>query len=332
MFAEPGDVDTVRLQELVRSVWSVDVTEVRYEPVGFGTHHYLAHDSSGYAWFVNVDELAAKTWFGSDDAGALDGLDRAFRMAFWLRHAGLEFVLAPIARDDGSAVAELDGRYAVSVVPYVEGRSSAFGEFGSGAEKRAVLGALGRLHALAVPDNLPRRDTMNVPSRDEFFASLDQLESPWTEGPFAEPARKLLASCARDVRAMFARYDEIVAKVRNAPVPQVVTHGEPHAANVVWADDGGMHLIDWDTVAVAPAERDLWMVEPADDEEWAAYTSSGGNRDINPDVVELYRLWWSLGEIAGYSMTFRSPHSDDANTRRAWADFQTYLPGADPLH
>ena len=39
----------------------------------------------------------------------------------------------------------------------------------------------------------------------------------------------------------------------------VVTHGEPHPVNVMQTDAGRV-LIDWDTVAIAPPERDLWMV------------------------------------------------------------------------
>ena len=38
-----------------------------------------------------------------------------------------------------------------------------------------------------------------------------------------------------------------------------MTHGEPHAGNVMRTDEGRL-LVDWDTVALAPPERDLWML------------------------------------------------------------------------
>jgi thiamine kinase-like enzyme len=50
----------------------------------------------------------------------------------------------------------------------------------------------------------------------------------------------------------------------------VVTHGEPHPANVI-RTPGGLKLIDWDTVQLAPAERDLWMVAGPSGDDFDRY-------------------------------------------------------------
>jgi aminoglycoside phosphotransferase (APT) family kinase protein len=39
---------------------------------------------------------------------------------------------------------------------------------------------------------------------------------------------------------------------------RVLTHGEPHGANVLLGE-GGLSLVDWDTVGIAEPERDLWF-------------------------------------------------------------------------
>ena len=39
----------------------------------------------------------------------------------------------------------------------------------------------------------------------------------------------------------------------------VITHGEPHPANLMLAA-GRLALIDWDTVALAPPERDVSLI------------------------------------------------------------------------
>jgi thiamine kinase-like enzyme len=123
---------------------------------------------------------------------------------------------------------------------------------------------------------------------------------------------------------MFDEYDELARTVGAGKDELVVTHGEPHAANVMWSDDG-LVLVDWDTTAIAPHERDLWMIEPRDDDDWAAYTSGGGSPDIDRTAIDLYKLWWALSEITGYTNMLRSPHIDDANTRLAWTGLQEYL-------
>ena len=76
-------------------------------------------------------------------------------------------------------------------------------------------------------------------------------------------------------------------------------HGEPHGANVRRTADERMYLVDWDSVAVAPRERDLWMVlQNEDSEDWAAYTPAAPSPSPDHKAMDLYRLWWELSEIA----------------------------------
>jgi hypothetical protein len=63
-------------------------------------------------------------------------------------------------------------------------------------------------------------------------------------------------------------------------------------------------------------------VEPRTDQDWAAY---GGASSLDPAAIELYRRWWELSEICGFTATFRAPHTDDANTRVAWRELRGYL-------
>jgi spectinomycin phosphotransferase len=330
MYAEPVDLDREQLIQILRAEWGLVVSSLRYEPVGFGTHHYRAGDQDGTDWFVNVDELAAKASIADDERGALVALERALGTAVALRTAGLEFVHAPVERRHGGPVASLAGKYAVSVYAFIVGSSNPYGEFPSDDERRRVLGMLGRMHAAthAVPPGAIRRDKLEVPLRQPFFEALGQLSSPWSGGPFAEPARRLLRENAGTIRELFDRHDDLVRAVRGGDDAWVVTHGEPHAANVMRTTDGKLLLIDWDTAALGPRERDLWMVEPKSDDDWTAYASSGGAGALDRSAIALYRLWWTLTEITGYTEIFRSQHEDNENTRAAWANLQTYVPSS----
>ncbi len=171
----------------------------------------------------------------------------------------------------------------------------------------------------------PRRNTLQVPLRHDFEATLEQLNVVWTGGPYAEPARNLLRAHVGMVRELFDRHDDLATEVLASADPSVITHGETHAANAMQTPDGAIRLIDWDTAAIGPRERDLWMVEPKTDADWAAYTSGGGAAKLNPSAIELYRIWWTLSDITSFTHTFRSPHCEDANTRVAWRGLQSYL-------
>jgi aminoglycoside phosphotransferase (APT) family kinase protein len=94
----------------------------------------------------------------------------------------------------------------------------------------------------------------------------------------------------------------------------VLTHGEPHAANVVFTSAGPV-LIDWDTTMVAPKERDLWMI--------AADGFSVG--DVSPELIRLYRAQWDLSELWEYARRFANPNDDGPEGDGAWDDFTQYV-------
>src|SRR5262245_30473921 len=144
MYAEPPGFDRAALVAAVRVGWGIEVARMRYEPIGFGTHHYRVRDADGRDWFVNVDVPAAKAWLGSEEATAFQGLACSFGTAAALRDAGLEFVHAPRRTVDGGCLVGLDGGYAVSVCEVIEGAVRSDGD------RTGVLAVLDRMHAATV--------------------------------------------------------------------------------------------------------------------------------------------------------------------------------------
>jgi spectinomycin phosphotransferase len=337
MNAEPKGFDRAALRAALQD-WELPVTSLRYLPVGAGSHHYLARNRTGGRWFVTVDVLEWKLggmfgptfdpWEIPDLQAGFDGLDRAFRTAVALRDAGLDFVHAPITRPDGAVVARLGQDYAVSVFPFIEGASHGLGD----RDRPRLLEAVGRLHASTgvIPEDLPRRDSLTVPIRSQFFELLGTLRSPWDTGPFSESARGLLSENEGLIRQLWRRSDELAEEVREAGAEWVMTHGQLHSENVLFSGAGVPILIDWDCVALAPPERDLgrhWdgFAEPKTAQDWAAYTSAGGASEINPSAVDLY---WHIGLLWGLcvsSGTLQSPHVDEPDTRHMWRMLQSLL-------
>ena len=150
---------------------------------------------------------------------------------------------------------------------------------------------LGRLHAASgtLPRSLPGREDFALPGREELEEAFAQLETPWDQGPFAEPARELLRARVGGLRDRLRAYDALAGRVSEEPGTCVVTHGEPHSANVIRDAGGGLVLVDWDTTLVAPPERDLWMTLDADLTGWDEYRAvfdddavAYARRDLHP--------------------------------------------------
>ena len=329
VYSEPRDLDRAALADALRCHWSIDAARLDYLPIGFGSHHWEAAGADGSRWFVSADDLRAGRHAGRapDDVFAL--LDRAFRTAVALRDdAALEFVLAPLPSDGGTVLRRVDTRYAIRVEPFADGAASKSGEFERPEERRRMGTLLGRLHAASgsVPGDLPGCEDFALPRREALEEALGRLDTPWDDGPFAEPARQLLRAQAGDVRDRLCAYDRLAGRVRDDPGAWVVTHGEPHRANVIRNTGGGVHLVDWDTTLIGPPERDLWMVLDTDLTGWDEYREVAGSVRLNEEALSLYRERWALAEIGVYVAEFRRPHEDTEDTRAAWDDLGEYLP------
>lgn len=327
MLAPPTDLDPAALIDTLAH-WGLRDPRLEYLPVGFGSHHWRADDPDGNSAFVTVDDLIAGFQGGEDADAAFAALERAYRTAGVLRSdAALEFVLAPLEDDDGAPSRRIGERYAVSVTAFVGGSSGSFGTYETKDERRRIGGILGRLHVAGeiVPAELPRREDLVIPSRAVLSEALAELARPWETGPFAEPARALLGAKAGELKRRLRSYDADAARLRERSDSWVVTHGEPHRANLIVDGLGGLHLIDWDTTLVAPRERDLWLVLDDELTGWEEYTQVVGEVALDTEALQLYRQRWDLADIAAFVALFRRPHEEDENTTASFGHLRAYL-------
>jgi spectinomycin phosphotransferase len=312
---QPRHIDQRELARTLSEQWGLAPGRLRHLPVGFGDHHWELTDAAGGRWFITVAELAGG-WRGTSPAAGHADLRASMETVTALRGAGLEFAVAPVPTAGGQVLAPLGDGNAVTVFPYVDG---APGDFGDGLPERDrldLIGILARLHG-ATP--LARRRALarspTPASRPELEAALGELSQPWSGGPYSEPARQLLARYAARLGDALARFDELVrAAARSGPV--VITHGEPHPGNILRSADQ-MFLIDWDTVGLALPERDLWMAAGGDAGAVGRYTELTG-RPVSGAAMRMYKMRWSLDDIALAVRGFRAPHEQNEDSGLTW--------------
>lgn len=288
----PLSVTTDEVLDLVRQEWSPQVTSLVHLPVGFGGWHWRADLAGVPAFFVTLDQplwhdavTAEATYAGAAELGR-----------------SLDFVLAPLVSARGTVTVPC-GTTWLSCTPWVPGTTPS--RFGADA-----AGHLRRLHATPPPAGLSRWEPQVDPGLVDLLR--DWTQSSWGDGPHGEPARAAVLAGLPAVDAGLAAYLPLSDRVD--PADAVVTHGEPDVHNQ-WRTDGGrLLLLDWETLRLAPRERDLL---------------NEGARHIehDPHLLELFRLEWQLSEVQGYAEWLRGPHTDDADTRTALAGLQQELSG-----
>ena len=335
--------------------WGLSTETLRYAPVGGGSYHWVVTSGPGEQWFVTVDDLDDKGWLGRTRPAVFAGLRAALDASVTLRReVGLGFVAAPVPALDGQSLRPLGDAHTVAVFPFLHGTPGEWDKPLPPPDLDELVAMLAVLHRVDPAAVRLQRCEVGLSWPDDLELALHELGQPWTGGPFAEPARELLAGAAGPVRRGLDTLDRW-ARARFSATPAaenlVITHGEPHPGNIIRvapdgatpdgaAPDGAtpdgaapdaagpasgaIMLIDWDTVGLAPPERDLWMVATETGAELQRYTELTG-RPVDLAAIELYRLRWALDDLSCFVRDLRAPHRRTPGTEHAWQALQVTI-------
>lgn len=327
MLTPPDGLSEESLVSALARGWRLNAASIAYRAVGFGSHHWEVTDIAGARWFVTADELHNKrVYLGESLDVAFERLRSALTAAIDLRNQGCPFVIAPVPTHGGEVLVRAGDEFGVALYSFVDGVSFDWGEFSSPAHRQALLEMIIAVHT--APDAARVRamtDDYAIPHRDELQAVLDPEahgEVP-ERGPFTKPLARLIVANKQAIGSLLARYDELSRQARRRPSRRVLTHGEPHPGNTMLTPDG-WRLIDWDTAAFAPPERDLWSLDPGDGSVLQAYAAATGVRPL-PHLLELFRVRWDLAEIAVDTSRFIRRHQGTAEDDATWRNLTSMI-------
>ena len=327
MKTQPPDLGWEVIANALSLHWGIDDVSLTYVPLGFGSHHWVANEPCGRKWLVTIDDLR-NHHLADLPAAAFEALVVAFRTAVALRDmAGLRFVVGPMVNGNGGCVVRMDQHYAMVVFPHLDVEPSDFGEFRNLADRDDAMRLIGAVHNATsiVPLDALRRDTLEIFNRAGLFDALSTMDLEWDSGPYATRAQGFLRDRGALVFRKFERFDRLVRSVAGDHSEWVLTHGEPHAGNVIRTWTGDLVVVDWDTVAYAPRERDLWMMVNDASPDWSAYGDVTGVSSLSQAALDAYRLHWDLREIAIYVSWLRQSHGQTEEMEIAWSSLQQYI-------
>jgi Ser/Thr protein kinase RdoA (MazF antagonist) len=166
--------------------------------------------------------------------------------------AELEEVEVPVVAATTIAGATLHHHagYRFAVYPRQGGRAPEFDDLDT---LRRMGRLMARVHAVGARRPFATRPTLDIASFGR--RSLDVLES---EGCVPDDLRAAYFSVARQALQGVEH-----AWARAGDVKQIRLHGDCHAGNVLWTDDGP-HFVDFDDARQGPAVQDLWMLFSGD--------------------------------------------------------------------
>ena len=236
---------------------------------------------------------------------------------------GISQIIAPIATYDGRIWASLD-RFAVTLSPFVNGRDGFSVELSD--EQWVELGrALKRIHHAELPyeiEDYLRNETFSNYWRDQVRAYQQMLT-----GTFSDPISAQLAELMRHRRAvvdeLLCRSGQLADEMRSRSSAFVLCHADLHGGNILIDSQGRLFIVDWDTVILAPKERDLMFIGAGIGKGWddprgsERFYQGYGETDIDPVGIAYYRYERIVEDVSAYCQEILDSERGEADRLQA---------------
>lgn len=295
MLEPPPDVPDGALAACLRAAWDLPVAELAFLPLGadINTAVYRAVAADGAPWFVKLRR------------GAVD--EAPIVVPRLLADHGNAHVIPPRPAADGRLWARL-GDYTVLLSPFIAGRDGVAKPL-TDAQLAELGGVLRELHALGLPPEIERqlpRETFDPRVREQVRALQARAErETWAE-PSAAGAAEVLRAERPTIDWLIERAEQLAGELQARPLEFVPCHADIHAFNVLAGDDGALYVVDWDTLAIAPKERDLMFIGAGIGAVWTsareadAFYRGYGPHEVDAAALAYFRYERIVQDIAAY--------------------------------
>lgn len=249
------------LRACLREEYGLEAAALAFLPLGLDTRAglYRVVSAQGAAYLLKVK---AGSFY---EAGA--------RVPRYLADQGIAAVVAPQPSTRGALWTHLPGRedWVAMVYPFIEG-DRGWNSAMTDEQWRATGAALRQIHQVALPPGgfaSLRRETFD-PAEYRRAAQAIEAELAHVEGGSGSQIERTLSAGWRQhqpaIHAMLAVLEGLAVPLMERPGPYVICHADLHPSNIIRDPAGGVHVIDWDDVMLAPKQRDfLFTGDPASD-------------------------------------------------------------------
>lgn len=118
---------------------------------------------------------------------------------------------------------------------------------------------------------------------------------------------EFLNSKHTEILELIKRAEILANKLSDLAMEFVICHSDLHAGNILIGIDGRFYIADWDTLSMAPKERDLMFIggglmnnDRSPQEEEALFYQTYTPGKINLDAIAYYRYERIIQDIAAF--------------------------------
>lgn len=281
---EKPDIEELKIENCLKEQYGLDVAELNFLPLGNDVN------SAAYR-VITQNELSFYLKMRRGD------FSKAIAVIPKLLHDnGGQQVIAPIPTKDKKLWVSLNA-FNLTLYPFIEGENG-FDVPLTDSQWVELGTILRQLHNVEVPSSLKEDLPVEIYSpkwRETAKVFLDRIEHETFDEPTAAKFAEFIKTKKEIINHLIEHAEELAQKLKDENLDFVLCHGDIHAANVLINGNGKFYVVDWDTLILAPKERDLMFIGGGIGGAWnkpeedRLFYQGYGQVKINQTALAYYR-------------------------------------------
>ncbi len=293
---EKPDIQDEKIIACLRNEYGLNVVQIAFLPLGAdsNTAVYRAITDIGTPYFVKLR------------SGVFD--DLTILAPKLLHDQGIKHVINPLSTRSQQLWTSLRD-FKLTVFPFIEGRDGYevdlldhhWVDFGR---------ALKAIHTAEAPPALIariQRETYSARWREMVRQFLMLVEATTFSDPVAAELAAFLKVKRDEISELVRRAEALAAVLQTRSQPFILCHADIHAGNILIDTNDHLYIVDWDTLTLAPKERDLMFVgggqfgsRRSPQKEETLFYQGYGRTQTDGSTLVYYRYERIVQDIAAY--------------------------------
>lgn len=291
---EKPDLPDVKIVDCLRNQYGLHLIHLAFLPLG-------ADVNTAVYRVVTADETP---YFVKLRRGVFD--ETAVTAPKFLSDQGIAQIIAPIATRAQQLWASLDD-FNLILYPFVEGHDGWDVDL-SDRQWIDFGAALKGIHTAVAPpalrSSLPH-ETFSPQWREIVKTFQARVEEEIFDDPTAAKLAAFLKTKRDEISKLVGQAERLGLALQSRSLQFVLCHADLHAWNLLIDTSDTLYIVDWDTLTLAPKERDLMFVgagmgicDKAQQE--ALFYQGYGQTETDPIALVYYRYERIVQDIAAY--------------------------------
>ena len=318
LMLEKPDIADATLLACLRDFYGVDNAQLEFLPLGADRNTAVYRAASAEATYF------VKLRGGFDEMTVI--------VPKLLHDAGVDHVIAPIPNALGHLWTPVEDFHLI-LYPFVAGTNGFERELT--AQNWIDFGrALKSIHSTSLPPAAMQRIPKETFSSDvRRKVSLYQTVAATTpyRDPIAAEFAAFMTGKKAEISALVHHADRLGALLRARTLDFIPCHADIHVGNLLITPSDHLYVVDWDTLLLAPKERDLMFAGMglgssaaySADQQTALFYQGYGPVDIDPIALAYYRCERIVQDVFEYTEQILFTEGDSADRWEGLRQFRS---------